>query len=242
MNYDYVYNFAYLGEWKAANPQLSKNKILKSIGSSDYECFNDWLAGKKPMPTGLLLKFCNTYGVSLSNFLRDKNATRSIIIPPPEVNDMIEPAGGWPEYGHKHGRQVVNPKANVHIDNVDPYNQQKSEVKDSPIPEDESMAITTLRLTMKHREDLIEERHKKEIANLQKEWALRELELRKEIEQEYKAERMKHLQIIADQTSQIADLTNKVNAYQSRPYHVVQQYEPEEEQTYGMVAEDLNKS
>lgn len=206
MIYDYSYNFGFLSDWMSANPQLSKRKILQALGSNDYECFNRWLNGEIPMPVMLILKFCNTFGIPLENFFRDKNATARFVVPSPGVNDMIEPNGGYPDYGHKHGRQMARPEASERIDSIMPLQQSNSEIM---IDGDESVAIATLKLTMMHREDIITEKHKRELSDIMKTMAERETAIRKEVEDECRAERNRLLDIIAQQTTQIAELTKK---------------------------------
>ncbi|MBQ0075024.1 MAG: hypothetical protein KBT34_12640 [Prevotella sp.] len=208
MKHDYYYNFGYLSQWMTANPELSKRKVLQSLGSNDYECFNRWLNGEITMPTSILLKFCNIFGVPLSNFFRDKNADTNSWIVAPSINDMIEPQGGYPNYGHKMGRQTINPHSDLFIESNDPMMPivDKSIMACDKCSE-ESETIQTLKLTMSHQKEILEERHKQEIANIQKEWAIKEMELRKQIEEENKEERKRLLNIISIQSNQIADLT-----------------------------------
>ena len=209
MIYDYTLNFNYLSQWMEANPKYSKRQVLKAIGSSDYECFNRWLNGELPMPINILLKFCNTFGVPLSNFFCDKNAPASFTVPAPTESDSTDPSGGYPDYGHRHGRQNTNPQAEQHLESNLPSSSEKPFAFPPSLETkgDESIAIETLKLTMAHREELLYERHKTEIVSLQREWAQKEISLRKELEKGFYAERMRYLDVIANLTQKIADLS-----------------------------------
>ena len=62
------------------------------------------------------------------------------------------------------------------------------------------------------------------------------------LENKHSDERKELLRIIDDLQKQNAALLDLVNEYRNRPYHIVQQFEPDEREEYNSVAEELHRN
>lgn len=92
----YQYNFAFLEEWKKANPQIKDKVLCKALGVKANSGFMKWIERKRQMPVISLQRFCNSFNVPLSAFIRDADADRyKTIILRPSANDQLEPEGGY---------------------------------------------------------------------------------------------------------------------------------------------------
>lgn len=234
----YQYNFGFLAEWVAANPQIKKTVILKALGIKADSGMKKWLEGRYPMPVISMLRLCNTFGIPLSAFFRDMDAEEQpTVIPLPRINEQLEPEGGYMERGEQrlrgessiHNPLDVDKMKSVMPDSLQTYiphkeqnDNQETQVSDIPCKQNEES-------TKKQTES------KTIVSQTSIDTILK-------LEETHKAQIDKLLDIIDDLQKQNASLLQLVDEYRNRPYHVVQQYEPEESQDYGMVAEDLHNS
>lgn len=121
----YQYNFGFLAQWSEANPKLAKGALQKAIGSKSNNRIKAWTNKKGPMPVLSMLRFCNTFNVPISAFFRDIDAnTHPTVIPLPNINDQLEPDGGYASdpNDRQHGeRSMLDPVNVTHIPSVIPY-------------------------------------------------------------------------------------------------------------------------
>ena len=219
----YQYNFGFFSQWLEANPQIKKNVVQKALGVKADSGIKKWIDRQRPMPVASLLRFCNSFNVPLSAFIRDADAdTYTTTIPLPDINDQLEPDGGYSKVdsNRQRGEHSIYDPLDVEVTpshipgNNDTPPVKETEKQDAPI----QSPAPAIPLNGLDAQALIA------------------------LENKHSDERKELLRIIDDLQKQNAALLELINEYRNRPYHIVQQFEPEESQDYGMVAEDLNKS
>ena len=207
MKHDYTFNFGFLQKWMDANPHITKLQVMTVLHSSDYNAFNRWYKGEMPLPLSHILCLCNHFEIPLSCFFLDKEAPADVDVPRPDVNDQTEPSGGWKQtIDMGRGRRFFDPHAD--------------ESQTTSIPESPKAPIA---------ETDYDSTESNIPINIDMELTKRENAVRQECELMAREERVKLYNIIAQQTNQIADLTNKILS-KDNTYHIP-------ETRYGKVAE-----
>ena len=93
----YQYNFGFLKQWLAANPQLQVKTIQAALGSKSNNSWKGWLNGEGTLPIISLLRLCNAFQIPLSAFFRDADSNGEAAVVPgtPTIDDELEPKGGF---------------------------------------------------------------------------------------------------------------------------------------------------
>lgn len=193
----YQYNFGFFGQWMQANENLlSKNVIQKALGVKSNNSIKKWMEGERPLPIVSMLRLCNSFNIPLSAFFRDADAdAQSTVIPLPNVNDQLEPAGGF-DYNEEERQQGERTL-------LDPLDVT---VMQSNIP---GLELLQTREGVPEREAT-----QREIVNGVSMQSLIDLEI------QHKDQINKMLTIIADQQKAIADLTRQLSEVKHhRPMH-----------------------
>lgn len=93
----YQYNFGFLKQWLAANPQLQVKTIQAALGSKSNNSWKSWANGEGTLPIISLLRLCNAFQIPLSAFFRDADSNGEAAVVPgiPTMDDELEPKGGF---------------------------------------------------------------------------------------------------------------------------------------------------
>lgn len=93
----YQYNFGFLDQWIQANSNIPKGVLLKAFGVKSNNGIKAWAQKDCPMPIIGILRFCNTFQVPISAFIKDSDAEFVDIRMPhaPGAFDDLEPKGGY---------------------------------------------------------------------------------------------------------------------------------------------------
>lgn len=93
----YQYNFGFLRQWLAVNPQIQVKTIQAALGSKSNNSWKNWLNGEGTMPVISLLRLCNAFQIPLSAFFRnaDSNGEPAVVPGVPTIDDELEPKGGF---------------------------------------------------------------------------------------------------------------------------------------------------
>ena len=110
----YQFNFGFLSQWLEANPDIQKNAILYAAGTKANNSFKSWTQGEGAMPIITILRFCNSFQVPISAFIKDLDDGKEAITIPalPSENDILEPVGGFLSIDDRRGRgerSLLNP-------------------------------------------------------------------------------------------------------------------------------------
>ena len=89
----YQYNFGFLRQWLAVNPQIQVKTIQAALGSKSNNSWKSWLNGEGTMPVISLLRLCNAFQIPLSAFFRnaDSNGEPAVVPGVPTIDDELEP-------------------------------------------------------------------------------------------------------------------------------------------------------
>lgn len=113
--YNFVYNYGFLADWMAANPEIKRGEILQSMEMSDYGTLGKWIEGATMMPMAQMMKFCNRWCVPVSAFFLNEKAEEGDMFAPITPDSNIEPSGGWPDASRKAGIKVCDPRTAIHM-------------------------------------------------------------------------------------------------------------------------------
>ena len=211
MTHDYTFNFGFLQKWMDANPSITKLQVMQILHSSDYNAFNRWYRGEMPLPLSHILCLCNNFCIPLESFFFDNNAPASIHIPAPTVDDQTEPTCGWIHGIDKgRGRRFFDPHAENYVETTIPQDEPILQIEDAPTEE------TTRNTTADTSEPKISN------AEIEAMLLKRENEVRQECALLAKEERIKMIEAIANQSSQIAEMSRML--YRADPYQPNREY------------------
>lgn len=224
----YQYNFGFLKQWLAANPQLQVKTIQAALGSKSNNSWKGWLNGEGTLPIISLLRLCNAFQIPLSAFFRnaDSNGEAAVVPGIPTIDDELEPKGGFDRApserlpGEKSYLDPLDVEVCVTtIPGVTVRQDKKNAVEDEQEASDKKDdAALPANLGNMNSENL------KSLIKLQMQHAA--------IESRYLDNQNRLLDIIAAQQNQIANLTRQLN-----------NYELLKAREYGsdMVSDELNK-
>lgn len=224
----YQYNFGFLKQWLAANPQLQVKTIQAALGSKSNNSWKGWLNGEGTLPIISLLRLCNAFQIPLSAFFRnaDSNGEAAVVPGIPTIDDELEPKGGFDRApserlpGEKSYLDPLDVEVCVTtIPGVTVRQDKKNAVEDEQEASDnKDDAALPANLGNMNSENL------KSLIKLQMQHAA--------IESRYLDNQNRLLDIIAAQQNQIANLTRQLN-----------NYELLKAREYGsdMVSDELNK-
>nr|DAO99091.1 MAG TPA: repressor protein C2 [Caudoviricetes sp.] len=224
----YQYNFGFLKQWLAANPQLQVKTIQAALGSKSNNSWKGWLNGEGTLPIISLLRLCNAFQIPLSAFFRnaDSNGEAAVVPGIPTIDDELEPKGGFDRApserlpGEKSYLDPLDVEVCVTtIPGVTVRQDKKNAVEDEQEASDnKDDTALPANLGNMNSENL------KSLIKLQMQHAA--------IESRYLDNQNRLLDIIAAQQNQIANLTRQLN-----------NYELLKAREYGsdMVSDELNK-
>lgn len=232
----YQYNFGFLKQWWAANPQLQVKTIQAALGSKSNNSWKSWANGEGTLPIISLLRLCNAFQIPLSAFFRDADSNGEAAVVPgiPTMDDELEPKGGFdraPSERQPGEKSYLDP-LDVEVclttipgitvrqdrkENADKDGQETSNNKDVTDTTNDDAVLSANAGNM-NSENL------KSLIKLQMQHAA--------IESRYLDNQNRLLDIIAAQQNQIANLTRQLN-----------RYELQGKRDYGrdMVSDELNK-
>lgn len=192
----YQFNFGFLSQWLEANPDIQKGAILYALGTKANNSFKAWAQGEGAMPIITILRFCNSFQIPISAFIKDLDAGKEDFTMPelPSKNDMMEPVGGFLSIDDRRGRgerSLLNPLDVKVIPSVVPGAVKKDE--GTKTQEDGSIIKEVVVGT-------ISDENMKRIL---------------EIEAKHTAQQNRLLDIIADQQRQINDLISLLHKTQN---------------------------
>ena len=192
----YQFNFGFLSQWLEANPDIQKGSILYALGTKANNSFKAWAKGEGAMPIITILRFCNSFQIPISAFIKDLDAGKEDFTIPalPSENDMMEPVGGFLRIDDRRGRgerSLLNPLDVKVIPSVVPGAVKKDEG-------------TTTQKDGSIIKDVV-------VGNISDENMKRILE----IEAKHTAQQNRLLDIIADQQRQINDLISLLHKAQN---------------------------
>lgn len=232
----YQYNFGFLKQWLAANPQLQVKTIQAALGSKSNNSWKSWANGEGTLPIISLLRLCNAFQIPLSAFFRDADSNGEAAVVPgiPTMDDELEPKGGFdraPSERQPGEKSYLDP-LDVEVclttipgitvrqdrkENAAKDEQETSNNKDVTDTTNDDAVLSANAGNM-NSENL------KSLIKLQMQHAA--------IESRYLDNQNRLLDIIAAQQNQIANLTRQLN-----------RYELQGKRDYGrdMVSDELNK-
>lgn len=232
----YQYNFGFLKQWLAANPQLQVKTIQAALGSKSNNSWKSWANGEGTLPIISLLRLCNAFQIPLSAFFRDADSNGEAAVVPgiPTMDDELEPKGGFDRAPSERlpGEKSYLDPLDVEVclttipgitvrqdrkENADKDEQETSNNKDVTDTTNDDAVLSANAGNM-NSENL------KSLIKLQMQHAA--------IESRYLDNQNRLLDIIAAQQNQIANLTRQLN-----------RYELQGKRDYGrdMVSDELNK-
>lgn len=211
------YNNGLLQSFMSEN-KLIKRDLLEALGSSDYISINTWLKGSTPMHICAILRFCNYYGIPLSDFFLNDGRPLVMSI----TNDVTAQTTPTEMYGLREGpgRKIVL----TYVDNppITSAPQQKAVEKYHKLYADYSSTDDN---ASKHfdsyetKKDRVKEQteneevlrlkleHEKELRKMEHEYSEREVAIRKECADMWAAERSGYLSVIEQLKNQLAIAT-----------------------------------
>lgn len=192
----YQFNFGFLSQWLEANPDIQKGAILYALGTKANNSFKAWAQGEGAMPIITILRFCNSFQIPISAFIKDLDAGKEDFTIPalPSKNDMMEPVGGFLSIDDRRGRgerSLLNPLDVKVVPSVVPGAVKKDE--GTKTQKDGSIIKEVV------------------VGNISDENMKRILE----IEAKHTAQQNRLLDIIADQQRQINDLISLLHKAQN---------------------------
>lgn len=212
----YQYNFGFLEQWKAANPQIQGKTILDAIGSKSNNSWQSWLNCDRPLPVITLLRLCNAFQIPLSAFFRDADSSGEAAVVPgiPMPDDKLKPKNG---FDHTPSKRQPGEKSNLDPldvkvcattipgttikqgtgDNTDNEKQKDYYKETTAAKEGDTVSVNVGNINSENLKSLIK---------LQIQHA--------EIESRYLDSQKRLLDIIATQQNQIANLTRKLDKYE----------------------------
>lgn len=110
----YSYNYNYLMEFMNSH-RLAKKDLLEALGCKDYTSLNKWLEGKVPVHVTAMLRFCNYYNTPVTQFFVDEDGMPCGYEPmQPNKTAQLLPTD---DYGIKEGvgRGIVETKIDERI-------------------------------------------------------------------------------------------------------------------------------
>ena len=214
----YQYNFGFLKQWLAANPQLQVKTIQAALGSKSNNSWKSWANGEGTLPIISLLRLCNAFQIPLSAFFRDADSNGEAAVVPgiPTMDDELEPKGGFdraPSERQPGEKSYLDP-LDVEVclttipgitvrqdrkENADKDEQETSNNKDVTDTTNDDAVLSANAGNM-NSENL------KSLIKLQMQHAA--------IESRYLDNQNRLLDIIAAQQNQIANLTRQLNRYE----------------------------
>lgn len=232
----YQYNFGFLKQWLAANPQLQVKTIQAALGSKSNNSWKGWLNGEGTLPIISLLRLCNAFQIPLSAFFRnaDSNGEAAVVPGIPTIDDELEPKGGFdraPSERLPGEKSYLDPlDVEVCVTTI-PGVTVRQDKKENAV-EDEQEASDKKEVTAMKNDDValpatagnMNSENLKSLIKLQMQHTA--------IESRYLDNQNRLLDIIAAQQNQIANLTRQLN-----------RYELLKAREYGsdMVSDELNK-
>lgn len=232
----YQYNFGFLKQWLAANPQLQVKTIQAALGSKSNNSWKSWANGEGTLPIISLLRLCNAFQIPLSAFFRDADSNGEAAVVPgiPNMDDELEPKGGFdraPSERQPGEKSYLDPlDVEVCLTTI-PGITVRQDRKENAV-KDEQETSNNKDVTDTKNDDAVlsanagnmNSENLKSLIKLQMQHAA--------IESRYLDNQNRLLDIIAAQQNQIANLTRQLN-----------RYELQETRNYGrdMVSDELNK-
>ncbi len=181
----YQYNYGFLSKWLEANKTIPKTAIHEAVGAKSDGGFNSWVRGDGPMPIITMLRFCNKFQIPISAFFRDEEAETDCFIVKPQVDEQLEPNGGYaiPDERRQGDRSALDPTCVTVFPSIVPgLKREDNKRTNEPIQKDivvGNISDTNMAAILE-----LEAKHKEQTNRL--------------------------LNIIAEQQKQIADLTNRL--------------------------------
>lgn len=199
----YQYNYSFLNRWMKANGRININTILQAIGSTSNNSLRLWEQGRCPMPVSNILRFCNTFQVPISAFFYDKDndPTKAAMYVQPNEGDIFSPNGGYVTERKAGSRALLDPLDVSLIPSVVPGLVDSDEAK---LTNTETVSSICIQAPDTERGNMIV------VGNVsdQNMKALLKLEAKRmEADDRHSEERIRLLEIIAEQQKQIANLT-----------------------------------
>ena len=95
---NYRFNYNFLALWQKANKGvISRNEILRGLGTKNTGSLAKWKRGEVAMPIESMLRLCNTFDIDLSNFFFNNEKFSELTLRAATENDQTDPTG----YGRK---------------------------------------------------------------------------------------------------------------------------------------------
>ena len=95
---NYRFNYNFLALWQKANRGvISRNEILRGLGTKNTGSLAKWKRGEVAMPIESMLRLCNTFDIDLSNFFFNNEKFSELPLRAATENDQTDPTG----YGRK---------------------------------------------------------------------------------------------------------------------------------------------
>lgn len=230
----YQYNYGFLKQWLDENKKIQKKAVLKALGIKSNNGLKAWTDGKGPMPVLNILRFCNSFQVPIASFFRDLDTNTVCNFQPehPDVNDQLEPFGGYDNEQQTVGHRNFEDPTRVEIQPSRlPRESQAESVTNSKgahAPSSSTPTPSQLNSTPSQPSSAAPSPTATLDAN-----ALLTLETT------HAQQQKSLLDIITNQQQTIADLTAQLAQLSQSPtptYRVVKEYAPSSD-TLGMVAE-----
>lgn len=137
--HNFCYNYGFLADWLAANPNIKRKKLLESLEMSDYRTLHNWIEGLTMMPLTQMMRFCNIYNVSITAFFYDEFTDETSVFSALHNSAKIAPANGWSNNNRKVGIKLCDPRTNIHINsNMPEYVKNENVIAISQICENSS--------------------------------------------------------------------------------------------------------
>lgn len=155
---NYCFNYDFLARWQKANKGvISRDDILRGLGTKNKGSLAKWKRGEVPMPIESLLRLCNTFDIDLSNFFFEGGECAELCLSPPEEDAKTEPTG----YGRKDA-------PDFHRESMMPYEppEEESCMASEPEPDDERRHYDRLRKEFERMLQEIQQEHRDSVALL----------------------------------------------------------------------------
>lgn len=101
----YQYNYSFFEEWQRANESMPDKILQDVLGIKANSGVEKWTLKTRPMPLVSILRFCNSFNIPLSAFIKEGSGEDwAIVAGHPRVGDQLEPNGGYLASGQKRKR------------------------------------------------------------------------------------------------------------------------------------------
>lgn len=213
--FNYCYDYRFLENWFKANKDVKRYGVMKDVFEmSYYKTLQNWIQGLTMMPATQIMRFCNYYSVPIECFFVDRN--KLAVDDEDEYFKEIqaEPTGGWKDFKDRPGIHIYDPSTETHLESKIPRRfTQDQPIESSRVAQEQTDAILTdsndkkdnndfpevntdFVSEYKRREEILIERHRIEMLELEKKHAQREKELYDYFLQKIEAERNHHNEIL----------------------------------------------